>query len=307
MRPISTSSARVLRVGGGSAAVAGMLLVGLGTAGADPIDAGTASAYGAHISAAGSEVITEPSVTQDGIGDQSLTTVDVPADPVAVSGTLIATANVHEESDLTSALTVFTQELAGPYNVQAVGQIEGAQVVTENAGLGVTLVEAAAIRAEAVAVCTAGGVQYSAMSEIIDLNVGGEDVVEGNIPLNDVLNQVIDALNENLFDAGLDAVVDINRNVITETEDGIAVDALEVILLSALGEDPLARVVLGHAEVSGANCAAAAPPVTPAPPVAGPPLGGLPNTGGTTQTFAGLGLLASAAVALGFARKAKAI
>ena len=56
---------------------------------------------------------------------------------------------------------------------------------------------------------------------------------------------------------GAEPVVDIERNVITELDDGIAVDALVVTLLAAAGDDPLGQVRLGHAEVSGVACGAA--------------------------------------------------
>lgn len=231
---------------------AGTLAAFGGPAAADPIQSGSASAFGGVIRVGGEDVAgPEPVAAVETVpGDVEETTIDIPAEPVAVSGTLIAIANVHEASDIESGLTVVEQEVAGPYNARGLGQIEGAQVLVDAVGEGIPLVGAAAIRAEAVGVCTAGTVQYSANSEIIDLDIGGED-----IPLNAPVQDLIDALTGVLADTGLEAVVDIERNVVTELEGGgIAVDALVVTVLAAAGDAPLAQVTLGHAEVGPLEC-----------------------------------------------------
>ncbi|HAS10722.1 MAG TPA: hypothetical protein DCS55_09445 [Acidimicrobiaceae bacterium] len=221
-------------------------------AAADTIGAGDASAFGGTISAGGQEVAPPtPTASATLPGDASDTTVDIPAEPVAVSGTLNADAAVHAASDLDSALDVATQEVAGPYNAVATGSIEEADVLVDVVGEGVSLLSADAIRAEAVGVCVGGAVQYSATSEIINLDVGGQD-----IPLNAPLEQILDAVGDVLEQTTLEQVVDIERNVVTELEDGIAVDALVVTVLAVAG-DPVAEVRLGHAEVSGLACGAA--------------------------------------------------
>ncbi len=118
-----------------------------------------------------------------------------------------------------------------------------------------SLVTAEAMRAEAVAVCRGGAVEYSANSEVINLNIGGQDV-----PLNGPLTDVLDQLNAVLEQTTLNQVVDIQRNVVTPTDDGIAVDALVVTVLSAAADaagGPVAEVRLGHAEVGGVACGAA--------------------------------------------------
>lgn len=231
----------------------GLVAAGAMPAGADPIGAGSASAHGATISVAGQEVVPPtPTATATLPGDASETTVDIPADPVAVSGTLNAAAAVHAASDLPSALDVASQEVAGPYNAVATGSIEEAGVLLDVVGEGVSLLSADVIRAEAIGVCVDGAVQYAATSEIINLDVGGED-----IPLNAPLEQILDAVGDLLEQTTLDQVVDIERDVVTELEDGIAVDALVVTVLAAAG-DPVAQVRLGHAEVSGLSCGAVA-------------------------------------------------
>ena len=123
-------------------------------------------------------------------------------------------------------------------------------MLLDSVGEGVSLVSAAAVRAEAVAVCRGGAVQYSANSEIIDLDVGGED-----IPLNAPVTQIVDAIGDLLETSGLNAVVDVQRNVVTELDGGgVAVNALVV----SIAGDAVATVTIGHAEVSSASCGAAA-------------------------------------------------
>ena len=69
-----------------AALVASMLLVV--PAGADPAKAGAASGYGAKIDITDQNVVTEPQAASTlAADDVSATTVDVPASPLAVSGT----------------------------------------------------------------------------------------------------------------------------------------------------------------------------------------------------------------------------
>ena len=231
-------------------AASALLTVTAAPAGAEPTGAGEASAFGGTISLGGQEVVPPTPLAEATLpGDVDETTIDLPADPLAVSGTLNATARVHVQPDIESALEVVTQEVEGPYNAAAVGSIEEADVLLDVVGEGVSLVSADAIRAEAVAVCVDGTPQYAANSEIINLDIGGQDV-----PLNEPLTGLLDQLKDLLDQTGLNAVVDIERNVITESADGIAVDALVVTVLAAAGETPLGVVTLGHAEVGGVVC-----------------------------------------------------
>jgi len=224
-------------------------------AAADPVGAASASAYGATISLGGSEAVPPTPLAEIALppgGEASETVIDVPAEPVAVSGTLNADATAHAASDVPSALTVEAQEVEGPYNATAVALIEGADVLLDAAGPGVSLLSADVIRAEAAAVCRAGSVHYTANSEIVDLQIGGEQ-----IPLNAPVSELIDTIAGVLDDSGLNAVVDVDRNVVTELDGGgIAVDALVVEIAEAGG--PLALVTIGHAEVRGTTCGTAA-------------------------------------------------
>lgn len=246
------------RVIGAAGALAGALLLLLpaGAAGAEPAGAGQASAFGATISAGGQTVVPptpEASLTAPPGGTVHETLVDIPAEPVAVSGTLQADAAVHGLSDLPSTLTVNSQAVAGPYNARAYSLVEGLDVLLDTPSEGVSLLSADAVRAEAVAVCAAGTAKYSANSEIVDLRVGGEA-----IPLNAPTEQIVDAIGDLLEQTTLNQVVDVERNVVTTTADGIAVDALVVTVLAAAGT-PVAEVRIGHAEVRALDCTARMP------------------------------------------------
>ncbi len=234
-----------------------VLLAPTGVAHADPVSTGSASSYGATISAGGQEVIPPTptaSVDLPPGGESSDTLIDIPADPLAVSGTLNADAAAHEASDVDSALTVVSQDVEGPYNATGVGLVEGLDVLLNTPTDGVSLVTADAVRAEAVGVCQGGTVKYSANSEIVNLKINGTDV-----PLNDPAQQLLDALHDALVQSGLNAVVDVQRNVVTPTDDGIAVDGLVVTVLAAAGDTPLAEAHIAHAEVNGLACGAATP------------------------------------------------
>ena len=229
--------------------IAGLVVAQAAPALADPVSAGSASAYAAAMSLGGSEAVPPTPLAEMTLppgGEDSKTEIDIPAEPIALSGTFNADAVVHAASDVPTALTVVEQEVAGPYNAQGVALIEGLEVLLDAAGEGVSLVSAAVIRAEAVAVCRGGAVSYSANSEIVDLAIGGED-----IPLNGPVTDLIDAIGTVLDESGLNAVVDVSRNVVTELEGGgIAVDALVI----SIAGDAVANITIGHAEVGAGTC-----------------------------------------------------
>jgi LPXTG-motif cell wall-anchored protein len=220
-------------------------------AGADPIGAGEASAFGGQAQLTDQDALPPTALAESDLASEDATAsaIGIPADPLLVSGTLNASAAVHTDSDLTSSLTEVTQAVEGPYNAKALGSVEEAEVLVDAVEADVSLLTVGAVRAEAVAVCRAGVVDYSANSEILQLNIGGEPV-----PLNAPLQDLIDGINDVLTESTLDQVVDVERNVITESADGISVDALVITVLSAAGDVPLATVRLGHAEVSGVAC-----------------------------------------------------
>lgn len=225
-------------------------------AGADPVSAGSASAFAATASVLGSEVLppTPEAAAAVPPGEDDLQTlIDIPAGPLATSGTLIANAKAHTASDIDSVLTQEGSEQAvdGPYNATAVGRVEDLDVILDQPAPGTSVVAANAVTAEAVGVCSAGQVEYAANSEIVDLRIGGE-VVPINTPIQDIIDGITEALEP------LDPIVDVRRNETEVTADGASVNALHVIVLAAAEEGgapgPLLDVIIGHAEVSGLTC-----------------------------------------------------
>jgi hypothetical protein len=235
------------------AATAAVALAAFAIAPAAHAASPAASAFGANVQVSGQDVIPPtPAVSvATPPGDATDTVIDIPGSPVIVNGTLTATANAHPTANIASGLTVVQQGVAGPYNARGLAQIEGADVLYEVAGAGVSLVSAAAIRSEAAVVCGTTP-SYTANSEIVDLAVAGTD-----IPLNAPVQDLIDAISGALTDSGLNAVADVQRNVVTPIAGGgIGVDALVVTVLSAVGDTPLATIRLAHAEVTAAACPA---------------------------------------------------
>lgn len=242
--------------------VGGLAPVGLTAAGADPVSNAFASAFGANVDLAGEPIAdqfglataTVPPGQDDGPNAEIL----VPAQPVAVSATATGEANAHVASDINSDLA--QPDAAGPYNARGVGFVENLAVLLQADVAGVdlpvelALLSATAVRGEAVGVCRNGAAQYSATSEIVELQVGGEPVDA----VNDLVDQLIGTVDDLL--EPLSAVVDVEQNVVTRTADGISVDALRITVLGTIagvGVQPAVDIVLGHAEVGGLVCAAA--------------------------------------------------
>jgi hypothetical protein len=227
-----------------------------------PISTGSASAFAAQLQLGGTDVIppTPTAATALPPGtDASNTVVDIPASPLAVNGTLIAKTKVHAASDIPSELEVVAQSQAGPYNESAIGTVDHLEILQEVPdAAAIALVNATALRAEAVGVCANGVPKYSANSEIVALSVAGSPI-DLNTPVNEILQAVIDALTA----AGLAPdLVDVAVNEVTNLPDGgIAVNALHVSVAGAA----LAEAWIGHAEVGPLTCAPATTTAAPLP------------------------------------------
>ena len=242
--------------------VSGLVPFGLSPAAADTASAGRAQGFGANVNLSGTPLIdraglAEITLPPGGVaGPEEL--LLVPVAPIAVSGTAVGLAGASAASTLTSTLEQTQQAVAGPFNVVGAGLVEGLDVLagtpTPIPGLpdiGVSLVNADAVRGEAVGVCRAGVAEYAADSEVVNLEIGGTPLVE-----NESIEGLVDALNELL--TPLAFVVDIERNEVTRTADGIAVNALHVTVLGGIGvpaTTPVLDLVVGHAEVGGLQCA----------------------------------------------------
>ncbi|MFL6204256.1 MAG: hypothetical protein ACJ739_02815 [Acidimicrobiales bacterium] len=229
-------------------------------AGADPAQAGSGTAYGINAAVGGSDVIPPtPEASAEAPpfpADASETVVEVPADPLIVSGTFNADVAIHKDANVPSALEVEEQSLAGPYNASSVGSVDETEVLVDAVADDIPLVEADLIRGEVVAKCVGNAVQYSAQSEAVNLVVGGDS------SLGDAANDIIDQLFPGLDP--LDPIINLQETVVTQLQGGgMAVDAVVVTVLEAAGESPLAEVRLGHAELSGVTCGADAGGGTP--------------------------------------------
>ena len=243
--------------------VGGLTPLGLSPAGAEPASAGNALGFGANVNLAGNPVINRAGLAQTALpgdvtaGPEEL--LEVPVAPLAISGTAVGVATVSREATITSTLIEAAQSDPGPYNARGIGLVEGLDIVTGSPipipGLpdaAASLVSADAVRGEAVGVCRGGRAVYSANSETVALQIGGQPV-----GLNDDVEGLLDAVNDLL--GPLAEVVDFERNEPVAVPNGIGVNALHVTVLGALpvlgGERPLVDIVLGHAEVSGLQCA----------------------------------------------------
>lgn len=212
-----------------------------------------ASAFAVTADILGTNVIPPtPESTTEGVkeGENDATLIGIPGDPVIVNGTLIARSAVHATNDLPSTLNQVDQPKPssdGKYSARAVGQIEDARVLINGGIPGGQLLHAGLIRAEAVVSCVAGTPTYSANSEVVDLQIADQDPFSG--PLNDALKQITDGI------APLADLIKVDLNVVNADK---SVDAIVITLLKAAGDNgapgPLAKITLGHAEVSGNPC-----------------------------------------------------
>ena len=96
---------RFLHRTGAILALAALPVFALGpSAQAEPAKDASASAFGATIAGGGQEIVPPTPEVSAAMGDDSSDTlVDIPADPLAVSGTLTASAAAHPDADIDSA------------------------------------------------------------------------------------------------------------------------------------------------------------------------------------------------------------
>lgn len=226
-------------------------------------------------------------------GNQDQTVVDVPVQPVVRSATLRAVAQTTAAPSLSATLPAGSINAVegGPvpqggavWNARAYAVAEDL-VAVESVPGGPALVEARLIQAEALVACNGPTPVLAGGSRIVDLKVAGQDLgptVEG------LLNPVLD-LAQSL------PVIRIIRNEVGRTADGgFFVNALHVIV--AEGTPLEQHIVVSHASVSGAVCAAVLAEAPPADigqqlPRTGGPAGLAPLALGLLATTGGLRLL----------------
>ena len=237
--------------------VGGLTPLGLSPAAADPASAAAAKAYGLNLDVAGSPVTEEAGLAESTLppgGDVLSDLVNVPAASILETGAARGNATTSATSSIASLLDERVQQVPGPYNARAVGQVDDLGVVIDLDGPNANLLELAllsadSVRGEAVGVCRSGQALYSGQSEVVNLEINNQPV-----GLDDPVTGLLDTVNMAL--APLAQVAKIDRNVVTPTANGITVDALIVTLVSLTGE-PLSELIVGHAEVGGLQC----PPV----------------------------------------------
>ncbi|MDQ4149420.1 MAG: hypothetical protein M3164_05440 [Actinomycetota bacterium] len=179
--------------------------------------------------------------------------LQIPAEPLAFNGTATAVAQTAREATLASSLRAGQLQAAGGgtvpdrFNARGASRIEGLGLLTQEPLPGLpedltgSLVGAELIEAEAVVSCVEGRPVFAAGSNIVGLVIAaGLDLTQ---PLDDLLRGVVDTVR-------VPGILEINRNIVTPTADGISVIALQVRLLGN-GE----VVNLAQAQVSGGVCA----------------------------------------------------
>lgn len=276
---------------------------GAGPASADPARASAASAFGITIALGGSELIPPtPAVAVQQPPDaerqeQRVLPLDVGA--LALNGTVNAVAGATRDSRLIPAITDrgVKRLPATGVNARGFASAENVDVLLQaDSGLPVelpqlSLVRADAIEAEAVATCVNNRPVFDFAFNLAEVFIGGTALGVGNL-----LSPVINLLGPT---GVLAAVITFSTpendpaNTVRVTGDRIIVDALRVRLLPLTGGNPLAEVVIGHAEAAmPADCAVARP--APEPTGDGPIAPTLAATGGSDLMLpAALGLLAT--------------
>ncbi len=235
--------------------VGGLTPLGLSPAAADPATTALASAYGLNLDVAGQPVVDEAGLAQSTLppgGDVLSDLITVPAASILNTGAARGRATTSATSTLPSLLDERVQQVPGPYNARAVGQVDDLGVVLDLDGpdaalLELALLSADSVRAEAVGVCRGGQALYSGQSEVVNLEINNQP-----LGLDEPVTGLLDTVNQLL--APLSQVVDIDRNVVTPTANGISVNALVVTVLPLAGGAPLVELRVGHAEVGGLQC-----------------------------------------------------
>ncbi|MEX2587196.1 MAG: hypothetical protein WD602_04285 [Actinomycetota bacterium] len=243
-------------------------LLGPGAASASPLTQGSAYAYGAYVSVAGSDVISPTPEASAGPapGTGSNELVTVPLDTAVFTGVAGAKAQTTQESTIgaelgSNYLNVISggPELPSQYNVQAYARTSGVAVLADEVldadtvtsiideiGLGEgevfpALVSADLVHSEALVACVDGGATVVAGGQVAGLGVLGTSLTD---TVDGTLNQVID-LGDTVL-AGLGATLVVNE--VIETANGVDVNALRLTIPS------VAEVILAHSEVSDTTC-----------------------------------------------------
>jgi hypothetical protein len=180
--------------------------------------------------------------------------LEVPLDPLAFAGVATVGAQTAVDTTLNSGLPAdrLTVKGGGPvpaqYNARASARVAGVSVAAGGPLEGIpeellpALVGIGAVESEALVSCVAGRAVVVSGSRLVGpLTVLG---IELALPVDNLTNQVVDVT------AALAGILELRRNVVTETATGINVIALQVRVL----ETGLV-VNVAESEVSGSTCA----------------------------------------------------
>lgn len=242
-----------------NALVIGMLMtltVITGVASASPLQAVTASAYGAEgLGALALAPIAPTSTTFPPAANvQRGDLLALPLTPLAFTGTVSSGSQTANDTVLSvqQPLDRFTVKGGGPrpdrFNAIAAGRVEGLNLVLSGPLGGLlpgadALVQVGTITAEAAVSCVNGNpVVVSGSSLAGPLKVLGADLA---VPVDNTLNQTIDLVNP--LAAG---VIELRRNVVdTNINGGVSVIGLQV---RVLGTTQILN--LAQARVEGGTC-----------------------------------------------------
>ena len=240
--------------------VGGLSPLGLSPAAADTASTAGARAFGLNLNLAGQPLIERAGLAESVLppgGDDLSDLVNVPVNPVVETGAARGQATTSAASTIPSLLDEQQQPVAGApgYNARAVGQVDDLGVLLEvptgvpDVNLELATISADTVRAEAVGVCRNGQAVYSGQSEFVNLEINNEPLGL-DTPVTDLLGTINDLLEP------LNAVADIDLNVVTPTANGVRVEALRVTVLGAIptGTTPLVDLVIGSAEVGALQC-----------------------------------------------------
>ncbi len=249
--------------------VGGLSPLGLSPAAADPASAAVVSAYGANLDLGDSALIERAGLAESVLppgGDDLSDLITLPVGTLVETGAARGQATTSAADVLPSLLDEQQQPVPGPYNARGIGQVDDLGLLLEvptgvlNVNLELATISADSIRAEAVGVCRAGRAVYSGQSELINAEINNEPLGL-DTPLTDLLETINGLLEP------LQAVVDIDRNQVSITDQGVIVNALRVTVLDAIPDpetgglipnleqpNALLDLTIGQAQVGGLQC-----------------------------------------------------
>jgi hypothetical protein len=230
-----------------------MLTVMSGPADAGPLQSVTASAYGASVTGAVpiSPTPTVSATFPPAAQTQNAALLEIPAEPLAFSGTATVRAQTTGESTLTPVLPANKLTVQGGgampagFNARATARVEGLEVLSSIVDPEIldplALIAVGVIESEALVACVAERPVFVTGTRLAGpVSVAGLDLATTT---DDLLESVVAALN-------IPGVLEARSNVVTQVPGGYAVIALQVAVLGTT-----LVVNLAQSQISGGVCA----------------------------------------------------